>query len=59
MLVSKVFYNTIVMTRSQKFTLNTSTHYLSSVDTLWGERWHSGRAPCPCVLCLPQTYLRL
>ena len=24
-----------------------------------GERWHSGRAPYPCVLCLPQTYLRL
>jgi len=24
-----------------------------------GERWHSGRAPCPYVLCLPQTYLRL
>ena len=24
-----------------------------------GERWHSGRDPHPCVLCLSQTYLRL
>ena len=23
------------------------------------ERWHSGRAPRPYILCLPQTYLRL
>ena len=31
----------------------------NQVPTRLGERWYSRRAPCPCILCLSQTYLRL